>query len=127
MNRVFVDVDGTLIGIDDGVRPWVKEMFRELSKKFRVIVWSGGGRQYAENWVGRLGVGEYVDDAREKFDFDRFNIGQGDYCIDDEESVVFSFRMRGGEGFTVPFYDELNEDEVNKNVLKNTCELLINS
>lgn len=68
------DVDGTLISNNDPERvhgvpsnnemPHVPliNMLMTFSrfKNVRVVVWSGGGKQYAETWGKRLGLGKYV-------------------------------------------------------------------
>lgn len=76
MSKVIIafDVDGTLIknaGVDrehgipsnDDV-PIVHQIntLAVLStyKNIRIVVWSGGGKQYAETWGRRLGIDKYV-------------------------------------------------------------------
>ncbi len=76
MEKVIIafDVDGTLIknaGVDrvhgipsnDDV-PIVHQIntLAVLStyKNIRIVVWSGGGKQYAEQWGRRLGIDQYV-------------------------------------------------------------------
>ena len=76
MDKVIIafDVDGTLIknaGVDrqhgipsnDDV-PIVHQIntLAVLStyKNVRIVVWSGGGKQYAEQWGRRLGIDKYV-------------------------------------------------------------------
>jgi hypothetical protein len=76
MQRVIVafDVDGTLIKNIDATRvpgipvngdvPIVHQIntLEVLStyKNIRIVVWSGGGKQYAERWGNRLGLDKYV-------------------------------------------------------------------
>lgn len=59
------DVDGTLIKQSnngaDVPRYEIIEIFRTLqSLGFTMVVWSGGGFDYARNWVDRLGLDAQV-------------------------------------------------------------------
>jgi phosphoserine phosphatase len=61
---VAFDVDGTLIGLSDDSPPRedVIQMLKDHKEKGdTVIVWSGGGKDYADMWVRRLGLGWYVN------------------------------------------------------------------
>lgn len=76
MNKTIIafDVDGTLITNNDPDRvhgvaskdevPHVPiiNMLITFSrfKNVRIIVWSGGGKEYAETWGRRLGLDKYV-------------------------------------------------------------------
>lgn len=76
MARVIVafDVDGVLIknaGVDRqhgipsaGDTPIVHQIntLQVLStyKNIKIVIWSGGGKQYAETWGRRLGLDQYV-------------------------------------------------------------------
>lgn len=69
-----VDVDGTLITNNDPDRvhgvpskdevphvPIINTvMVLSTFKNIKVVVWSGGGKQYAETWGRRLGLDDYV-------------------------------------------------------------------
>lgn len=68
------DVDGTLIKngpaerqhgvVNEGDVPrveWINTlMVLSTAKNIRIVVWSGGGKQYAEMWGKRLGLDKYV-------------------------------------------------------------------
>lgn len=68
------DVDGTLIKngpaerqhgvVNDGDVPrveWINTlMVLSTAKNVRIVVWSGGGKNYAEMWGKRLGLDKYV-------------------------------------------------------------------
>lgn len=59
---VAFDVDGTLI-VDDVPQVQIihtLQILSKLTKNVRIIVWSGGGKEYAEMWGRRLGLDEYV-------------------------------------------------------------------
>ena len=76
MSKVIIafDVDGTLIRNVDATRvpgvpvngdvPIVHQIntLQVLStyKNIKIVVWSGGGKQYAETWGRRLGLDKYV-------------------------------------------------------------------
>lgn len=78
------DVDGTLIrnatherqpgvvGNDDV--PIVHQintlMVLSTYKNIRIVVWSGGGKQYAETWGNRLGLDKYVWKYASKLEYD---------------------------------------------------------
>lgn len=76
MQKVIVafDVDGTLIknagvdrehgipsGGDTPIVHWINTLqVLSTCKNVRIVVWSGGGKQYAEMWGRRLGLDQYV-------------------------------------------------------------------
>lgn len=84
MEKIIVafDVDGTLIlnetgdhtpGVpnnDDVPQVHIINTLQVLSKfkNVRIVVWSGGGKEYAETWVRRLGLEKYVWRVQGKFD-----------------------------------------------------------
>ena len=59
---VAFDVDGTLIDYEDNPRHTIIDLLKRHSEQGDyVIVWSGGGKEYAQRWVTRLGLDEYVN------------------------------------------------------------------
>jgi hydroxymethylpyrimidine pyrophosphatase-like HAD family hydrolase len=68
------DIDGTLVRngspdrqhgtVNDGDVPIVHQintlMVLSTYKNIKIVVWSGGGKQYAEMWGKRLGLDQYV-------------------------------------------------------------------
>lgn len=76
MQKVIIafDVDGTLIknsgvdrvhGIpsneDTPIVHWINTLqVLSTCKNVKIVVWSGGGKQYAETWGRRLGLDQYV-------------------------------------------------------------------
>lgn len=64
MKKVIVafDVDGTLLATGDVPIVHQINTLQVLStyKNIRIVVWSGGGKQYAETWGRRLGLDKYV-------------------------------------------------------------------
>lgn len=60
---VAVDVDGTLIDGGEGTYMEIVELVKIFSTRFKnvkVVVWSGGGENYARTIGGRIGLDEYV-------------------------------------------------------------------
>ena len=70
MKKVTIafDVDGTLIDSEGNTNWRITELLRILSrfKNTRIIVWSGGGKDYAEMIVRKLDLGKYVDGCADK-------------------------------------------------------------
>ena len=60
--RAVFDVDGTLISIINDLPNWkVIDLMRHLhSMGWHISVHSGGGKDYAEMWVRRLNLQEFV-------------------------------------------------------------------
>ena len=100
---LFVDVDDTLIGWQAAVNvqqpdgfymetPWVaNEKLIEGIRAYRkdnpwavIIIWSGGGKKYAEMWAHRLGLDHLSSSmVKDKMAYDL--ISEGDIVIDDED------------------------------------------
>lgn len=96
---IYVDVDGTLIDYEDKPRYDVINFLRLLKKvgHVKMVCWSGGGYDYAERWVERLGL----QDLFEKIDVKAYldTIPRPlDVTIDDEEvnMGVINIRVKGG-------------------------------
>lgn len=105
---VFVDVDGTLIDKDDNPRPYIKELFASLKRlNLILVVWSGGGRVYAENQVRKLGkeVYDYVDEFRWKGTPVSWNHIRPVFFIDDSDYIEKEHAIEGSGVFKVPFYE----------------------
>lgn len=67
MSVIAFDVDGTLISYNDKPRRDVIDMLITLSRLgHRIIVHSGGGLEYAQLWVRRLYLDEFVAECRDK-------------------------------------------------------------
>lgn len=96
---IAFDVDGTLItniGVEGKYRKfgvpfdddlpnihivWLLQYLSKLTKNVRIIVWSHGGKEYAEAWGKRLGLDEYVWRYMEKDH--TFGV---DICFDDVQA-----------------------------------------
>lgn len=59
---IAFDVDGTLIDSEGNTNWRITDMLRTFSrfKNVTVVVWSGGGKDYAEMYVRKLGLEKYV-------------------------------------------------------------------
>ena len=106
MQKVIIafDVDGTLIRnvtVGDGRIPGVISnddvpivhqintlQVLSHSKNVRIVVWSGGGKQYAEMWGKRLGLDQYVWKYASKLEHEAIK-AQCDFliAIDDIQST----------------------------------------
>lgn len=59
--KIAFDVDGTLITYEDKPRWDILAMLRTLNScGHDIVVWSGGGREYAEVWTRRLFIHDLV-------------------------------------------------------------------
>lgn len=88
MQKVIIafDVDGTLIKNVDATRVpgvpvngdvpivhWINTLqVLSTCKNIRIVVWSGGGKQYAETWGRRLGLDKYVWRYASKLEHENF-------------------------------------------------------
>lgn len=94
--KIAFDVDGTLISFpDDQPRRNIIEMLITLRMSGHdIIVWSGGGKEYAEVWVKRLFLAPYVQLVMEK-PLHRIDEGPfADICFDDEEVKLATVNVR---------------------------------
>lgn len=96
---IAFDIDGTILN-NEGIPPETPTYLRPkcgvnlevilliqiLSKKMKntkVIVWSGGGKEYAEDICRLYGLEKYVHRAFGKQDYDETIDGKVDICFDD--------------------------------------------
>ena len=89
MKKIIIafDVDGTLITNTGNCTPDVSnkrivDLLKILStfKNIRIVVWSGGGKEYAERWVRLLGIEDCVWKVFSKLQWKEVN---ADIAIDD--------------------------------------------
>jgi len=97
------DVDGTLITNDDPKRQngvvssnetehvdivYLLKILSKCFKNITIVVWSGGGEQYARTIGCRLGIDQYVDKFMSKIDYkllcDKYNV----IAIDDIQDTA---------------------------------------
>lgn len=53
---VYIDVDLTLVDLETGLYPGVRDKLRQLALHYTLIAWSAGGRDYAEEVLKRNDV-----------------------------------------------------------------------
>ncbi len=99
---IAFDIDGTLLN-NEGIPPETPTYLRPkcgvnievvmlmqlLSKKMKntkIIVWSGGGKEYAQQVCREYGFDKYVHRAYGKDEYDETVDGKVDICFDDVHS-----------------------------------------
>lgn len=98
--KIAFDIDGTIITLGDmifsqktGLRlvgeqkpnyP-ILNLLMDLSKleSIEIYIWSAGGIEYAQRWVERLGIEEYITGIIDKSKFHEMDI-----CFDDNDVVL---------------------------------------
>lgn len=83
---IAFDIDGTILN-NEGIPPQsplelrathgvnieviqLMHLLKKFTKNTRIIVWSGGGKSYAEEIIRRYGITHLVDQAFDKHDCD---------------------------------------------------------
>ena len=84
---VAFDVDGTLIDTDGFMNIGIVNLLILLRsfKNVRIIVWSGGGLDYARHHAERLGIAKYVHKFAGKTEHQELNV---DIAIDDIQDTA---------------------------------------
>lgn len=103
----WVDVDGTLVDSNDNPRPYIKELFETIKElNLILVVWSGGGREYAEQQILKLGKTIYnlVDEFKWKGTPVSWSHIKPAYFIDDSAYIKKEHTTDGERVFLVPFY-----------------------
>jgi len=86
---ICFDVDGTLIGEKDQPNWGIINMLKTLFDcGHTIIVWSGGGKDYAEIWVKRLFLDNYVSECRMKPRIAEDLLDEIDVSFDDEDVTL---------------------------------------
>lgn len=90
---IAFDVDGTLITNSsslgkEALNVPVYNLMVLLSgmKNTRIIVWSGGGQDYAEQIVSKYGLSRYVERCFAKQEYDETLYGKVDIAFDDQHA-----------------------------------------
>ena len=100
--QIAFDIDGTILN-NEGIPPETPNhlkpktsvnlevimLLQILSRKMKntkIIVWSGGGREYAETICRLYGLEKYVDKCLGKAEYDETIHGKVDICFDDIHS-----------------------------------------
>lgn len=90
---IAFDVDGTIYGSPFMHRGepvlnlrtvQLMELLKRHCKNVKIYVWSGGGKEYAEQIVAKFGLEPYVDRCFSKNDYDETIYGDVDIAFDDE-------------------------------------------
>lgn len=110
----FVDVDGTLIDIDDNPRPEIRELFITIKNlDLILVVWSGGGKEYAEKVIKdisfRLGwdLRNFVDNFMWKGTPIQWSHIKPVWFVDDSKHIKQEHSTDGERVFLVPFYNSI--------------------
>lgn len=93
---IAFDVDGTLIGQTFSDEDTPKYEVIDLLHWFQrqghtIIIWSGGGVDYARRWAEKLGLGDVVIAAKSRDSAFVFNV---DITVDDEECGLAKINIK---------------------------------
>lgn len=112
---VYFDVDGTLIDLDDRLRPYIEDCWLLLNVKgYNIHVWSGGGVDYAAHHARRI-VKENPSLVDIKInivpkDILRVKQDKRTFVVDDVEEFVKVVCKFGG-GYKIPFFYWRDNDD----------------
>lgn len=83
MAIIAFDCDGTLWGMNDKPRWTIIDCLRNFYRMGgnRIVVWSGGGKDYAKQIVRLLHLEDFVDECASKTEAP---VIHADICFDDE-------------------------------------------
>lgn len=96
MKEVIIafDIDGTIWGNALGSRvegnslnlpvAHLMEILSKYMKNTKIIVWSGGGKEYAESIVNKFGLNKYVSSCHDKHLYDETIHGVVSIAFDDQ-------------------------------------------
>ena len=117
--NIFFDVDQTILGMDNSLRPGVRETMTALKEMgHNVYVWSGMGIR--RETIRRHGLESYVSGLYQKPLYDYLErleeLGlpfAPDFVVDDDPQVVSAF----GGMWVPPYYKQGDDKDVMKRVL----------
>lgn len=99
MKEVIIafDIDGTLITNTNGVGVerlnipvyQLLTLFRGM-KNTKIVVWSGGGKEYAQQIAVKYGFANLVDVFEGKHEYDETIYGKVDIAIDDQHEFALA-------------------------------------
>jgi hydroxymethylpyrimidine pyrophosphatase-like HAD family hydrolase len=91
--KIAFDIDGTIISNTSGlgqeklnIEIYNLMVLLSRMKNTEIIVWSGGGRDYAEQIVNKYGLTSYVSRCYGKYEYDESIDGRVDIAFDDEHA-----------------------------------------
>lgn len=94
---IAFDVDGTLISNTNGlgkerlnIQVYNLMVLLSMMKNVRIIVWSGGGKDYAEQIVLKYGLTLYVEQCYGKHEYDESVDGKVDIAFDDQHEFFLA-------------------------------------
>lgn len=94
---IAFDIDGTLISNTNGVglEHLNIDVFHLLTlfskmKNTKIVVWSGGGKDYAEQIATKYGLTKYIDVYAGKHEYDDSIDGHVDLAIDDQHEFTMA-------------------------------------
>ena len=124
--KIFFDVDYTILGLDDTLRPNTKETFqRLLDDGHEIHIWSGMG----ERWevIEKHGLAEYISGVYEKptQDFhaklEELKVPhEPDFVIDDYPEIVAAF----GGVWVPPYFFSRNVDHEMERIYRIVCDFV---
>lgn len=92
---IAFDVDGTIYGspfahkgepVLNVKTVQLMQLLKDHIKNCKIYVWSGGGKEYAEQIVNKFGLERWVDACFAKSNYDSDIDGEVDMAFDDEYS-----------------------------------------
>ena len=94
--KIMFDVDGTLISNTNGlgqehlnINTFQLLVLLSKMKNVSINVWSGGGKEYAEQIVKKYGLTQYIENCYGKHEYDESIDGRPDIAFED----IHSFNM----------------------------------
>lgn len=125
IKQIFFDVDGTLISKDGDIRPGALDVLKFCHKKgLFVVVWSGGGVEYAKSWVRK------IDPNKEAhihiLEKTPGILIAGHMMVDDMKEMTTLAKNLGAIGYWVPYFEPMIvKDDNEMNRLKEFIERII--
>lgn len=118
---IFVDVDGTLIDIEDNPRPYIPEFILKLRELgCTIVIWSAGGEKYAESKFNMI-CNKLYWGQNPKWDLcplirtylgkrnnedAAFDLKDRQFYVDDVQELLDYMAQKGNGTFKVPFYSD---------------------
>ncbi len=122
--KIFFDVDYTILGLDETLRPGTKETLQKLiDDKHQVYIWSGMGERWEvveRHQLTPLVSGVYEKPTHHFHErLDELSVPfEPDFVIDDYPEVVAAF----GGVWVPPYFFQRNGDEEMDRVYRIVCD-----
>lgn len=110
---IFIDVDGTLVDIDDNPRPYIPDLIRGAAAlSLNIVIWSAGGADYAKQKFlmscRKFGINldPHIYGYMFKGDGEKLILKDPAFYVDDVEALLIAQKRKNpkNHGFKVPFY-----------------------